>query len=366
LSRFKEMNPRTSIRTSMALAVAGLLAFMLYLYFFVGFDSMLEILRKVDPLEYSLYYSLTIAAIVVSLFFYSMTWHELLKELSLNLSIRKAFLYSWVGNFVDLVVPLETISGEVTRLYLIKGDVENDLGKAVASLVYHRIISVSTTLIALVASSIYLILAYQIQTGIILFLSIVAAGTTVTVLLLLYLSISGGAAKRIVDLLIRVISVFVKDERRIADLRERAMGDLSVFHASVKSFGRNPRFLIRPFIYSYLSWFSQLAIYLLVFYALGISWVLRCVPQMIVVFSITLAVQTIPVGFPVGLVEFVMTYLYNMLLSTSPAVNGLATSLIRVVTFWFQVMVGFLIVQWLGIRRVLQAGSYGNEREQQT
>ena len=86
---------------------------------------------------------------------------------------------------------------------------------------------------------------------------------------------------------------------------------------------------------------------------------------MIVVFSITLAVQTIPVGFPVGLVEFVMTYLYNVLLSTSPAVNGLATSLIRVVTFWFQVLIGFLIVQWLGIRHVLQAGSYENERKLQ-
>jgi uncharacterized protein (TIRG00374 family) len=348
----------------MALAVAGLLVFMLYLYFFVGFESMLEILRKVDPLEYSLYYSLTIAAIVISLFFYAMTWHELLRELSLDLSVKKAFLYSWVGNFVDLVVPLETISGEATRLYLIKGDVEDDLGKAVASLVYHRIISVSTTLIALVASSIYLILAYQVQTSIVIFLSVVAAGTTVTVLLLLYLSMSSGAAKRIVDLLIRVVSVFIKDEQRISNLRDKAMNDLSVFHASVRSFGRNPRFLIKPFIYSYLSWFSQLAIYLLVFYALGISWVLRCVPQMIVVFSITLAVQTIPIGFPVGLVEFVMTYLYNVLLSTSPAVNGLATSLIRVVTFWFQVLVGFLIVQWLGIRRVLQAGSYESKRGQ--
>jgi len=351
------MNLRLSFKASMGLAVLGLLAFMLYLYFFVGFDSMLEILEKVDPVEYSLYYSLTLVAILVSMIFYAMTWHELLKVLSLDLSLKKAFLYSWVGNFVDLVLPLETVSGEFTRLYLIREEV-NDIGRAIASLVYHRIISISTTLITLIVSSLYLIMGYNIQMDIILFLSVVVIGTAATVILLLYLSLNEKAAGRIVDFLMRLASLFIKSEKRLASLKERALSDLSVFHSSVKSVGKNPRILAKSFMYSYLSWFSHLAIYLLVFYALGVSWILQCIPQMIVVFSITLAVQTVPVGFPVGLVELVMTYLYNILLSTSPAVNGLATSLIRVVTFWFQILVGFLIVQWLGIKRLLQTNSF--------
>jgi len=337
---------------------AGLLAFMLYLYFFIGFGSMFEILKKIDPFEYFFYYSLTIAAIFVSGIFYSMTWRELLKVLSLDLSLKRAFLYSWVGNFVDLVLPLETVSGELTRLYLIRQDVRNDVGKAVASLVYHRIISISTTLIALIVSSLYLIIAYNIRMDIILFLSVVSICTAATIIMLLYLSLNEKAAGKIVNLLIRIVSFFIKNEEKLAGLKERAVSDLSVFHRAVESFGKNPKTLAKPFLYSYLSWFSQLAIYLLVFYALGISWIFYCVPQMMVVFSITLAIQTIPIGFPVGLVELVMTYLYNILLSTPPAVNGLATSLIRIVTFWFQVLVGFLIVQWLGIRRILQTESF--------
>lgn len=348
------MKIRLSFRTSIALSVAGFLVFVLYLYFFVGFESIFMILRQLNPVEYSFYYSLTIAAILLSLAFYSMAWHELLKDLSLDLSFRKAFLYSFVGNFVDLALPLETVSGEVTRLYLIRRDIKNGIGKAVASLVYHRIISISTTLIALIISSIYLITSYSIQIEVIFFLSLVMICTAATITLLLYLSLSDKAAGKIVDLLIKMVSFFIKDEEKILHLRERVMSDLSVFHSAAELFGRNPRRLVKPFTYSYFSWFFQLAIYLLVFYALGISWILRCIPQMVVVFSITLAVQTIPVGFPVGLVEFVMTYLYNILLGTSPAVNGLATSLIRLVTFWFQILVGFMIVQWLGIKRVLQ------------
>ena len=352
------MSLRLSFKASIALMVAGLLIFVLYLYFFVGFESMFKILEKVNPLEYSFYYSLTIVAIVMSLMFYSMTWHELLKSLSLNLSLRKAFLYSWVGNFVDLVLPLETVSGEFTRLYLIRQDVKDDIGKVVASLVYHRIISISTTLIPLAVSSLYLIMAYNVRTDVILFLSIVTISTAATIMLLLYLSLSEKAAERIVNLLIRVASLFIKGEERLTDLKEKSLSSLSVFHAAVESFGKKPRSLIKPFTYSYFSWFSQLAIYLLVFYGLGVSWILRCAPQMIVVFSITLAVQTVPIGFPVGLVELVMTNLYNILLGTSPAVNGLATSLIRIITFWLQILVGFLIVQWLGIKRLLQTESF--------
>jgi len=352
------MDLRLSFKTSAAFMIIGLLVFILYLYFFVGFHSMFEILQKVNPSEYFLYYSLTIAAILLSMVFYSMTWHELLNDLSLNLSLKRAFLYSCVGNFVDLVLPLETVSGEFTRLYLIQRDIKDDLGRLIASLVYHRIISISTTLISLIVSSLYLMIAYNIRIDIILFLSIVAVCTAFTLVMLLYVSLSKKAAGKVVSLLIRFASVFIKNEEKLASLKDKATSDLSVFHRAVELFGKNPRILAKPFIYSYISWFFQLAVYMLVFYALGVSWILKCIPQIIIVFSITLAVQTIPTGFPVGLVELVMTYLYNILLSTSPAVNGLATSLIRIVTFWFQILVGFLIVQWLGIKRLLHSDSF--------
>ncbi|HDM89325.1 MAG TPA: hypothetical protein ENG65_04965, partial [Candidatus Bathyarchaeota archaeon] len=146
LIRFEnDMKRQLSFRASIIIMILGLLFFILYLYFFVGFGDILEILSKIDPLEYFMYYSLSIIAIMVSIIFYAMTWHDILKTLSLKLSLKRAILYSWVGNFVDLVLPLETISGELTRLYLIQRDIKGDLGRIVASLVYHRIISISTT-----------------------------------------------------------------------------------------------------------------------------------------------------------------------------------------------------------------------------
>ena len=363
LIRFEnDMKRQLSFRASIIIMILGLLFFILYLYFFVGFGDILEILSKIDPLEYFMYYSLSIIAIMVSIIFYAMTWHDILKTLSLKLSLKRAILYSWVGNFVDLVLPLETISGELTRLYLIQRDIKGDLGRIVASLVYHRIISISTTLFSLAASSIYLIIAYKIRLDIIIFLLSVLACTTTTIILILYLSLNRKAAERIANVIIKVASFLIKDQKRLESLKGRIMRELSVFYDAAVVLGKNPWMLAKPLLYSYLSWFSQLTVYLLVFYALGVSWIIYYIPQLIIVFSITLAVQTIPVGFPVGLVELVMTYLYNILLKTSPAMNGLATSLIRIVTFWFQIIVGLIIVQWMGLRHALESEAFMNRK----
>ncbi|MFQ6054049.1 MAG: lysylphosphatidylglycerol synthase domain-containing protein, partial [Candidatus Bathyarchaeia archaeon] len=73
------------------------------------------------------------------------------------------------------------------------------------------------------------------------------------------------------------------------------------------------------------------------------------VPQTIVVYSISLAAQTLPIGPSVGIVEIVMTSLYTIF-GIPPAVGGTATTMIRAVTFWFQIIVGYAVVQWMGIK----------------
>jgi len=355
------LEPRQSAKKSAFIMAIGLLAFFAYLYFFVGFNEITETLRRVNPLEYSLYYSTTIAALVLSVLFYALAWHELLKVLSIEIGAKKSFLYSWLGNFVDLVIPLETMSGEITRAYLVYGDLKDHFGKAVASLVCHRIVSILTTLSMLILSSLYLILNYPVQPEVLYLLVTVTAGTATTIIALFYLSVRESAAQRLVNLLIRLAAAVTGRRLSSDSLREKAERALSAFHQGVKTFGRNPRDLVKPLVYSYISWFLHLSIYFLVFFALGFREVTGYATQMVIVFSISLAVQTIPIGFPVGLVEIVMTSLY-VLFGISPAIGGVAASLIRVVTFWFQILVGYVIFQWIGLRLFVPKGTPEKER----
>lgn len=346
------MESELPVRKSAILITVGLTVFILYLYFFVGFDEILDVFKRVNPVEYAFYYSITFAAIMLSVLFYSMTWNEFLKTLSIHIGLRKAFVYNLIANFVDLIIPLEAITGEFTRVYLISKDTNNQFGKAVASVVTHRIVSNFFALSALIISSIILI-RYAENLYVSYLLVLVITGTAASIVILFYLSVREEAAERLVNGLIRVSQIFTRDRLKIRHLRDSAIENLSFFHQGFRTVGNDPKNLIKPMIYTSVSWFCHLVIYFLVFYALGYTGVLLFVPQIIIVFSISLATQTIPVGLPVGLVEIVMTSLYT-LFGIPPALGGTATTLIRVVTFWFQIMLGYVVVQWMGIRTLVK------------
>jgi uncharacterized membrane protein YbhN (UPF0104 family) len=113
--------------------VAGLIAFSLYLYFFVGFSELIFILGNLNSVDYLVFYSLAIVATLLSIFFVSASWHVLLNALSVRSKLKSLFLYTWVGYFVDLVVPCQAVCGEVTRIYLVHKENRENYGAIAAS-----------------------------------------------------------------------------------------------------------------------------------------------------------------------------------------------------------------------------------------
>ena len=341
-----------SLKKSVALTFAGLVVFILYLYFFVGFGEILEVLTEVNPVNYVFYYSLAIVTILLSMLFYSMTWHELLKILSVRIRLRQSFIYCWIASFVDLVIPLEAVTGEITRIYLVTRNFSGHVGRVVASTVSHRIISMMTVLVGLIISSASLIFRYKVQEFLLTFLAIVLAGTTASIVLILYLSVKKEAARQIVDPFLRLVSFLSKGHLNLDDLRTRAEKTLSSFNQGIELMGGQPRSLIKPTVYNFAAWFFHMTIYMLVFYSLGFNIPLDV---SIVVYSISVAVQTVPIGLPVGLVEIVMTILYKIF-GIESGISGTATALIRIVTFWFPIIVGYAMTQWIGIKVLMQRG----------
>lgn len=343
-----------SLRKSIVIIIAGLLGFIAYLYFFVGFDEILMVLGEVHPAEYSFYYSMTFVAIMLSVLFYALTWHELLEALSINVGLKNTFLYCLLANFVDLIIPFEAVTGELTRVYLLYRESKDNFGKSVASVVSHRIISNIFALSALIVSSLALI-RYAENIYIWTLLVLVIMGTAATIIGLFYLAMSEEASSRLIDFLMRATEVVTRNRVDLTEVKDKTEKNLTYFHQGVRTLGEHPINLMKAMVYTFISWLCHLVIYFFVFYALGYTKASFFIPQMIVVFSISLATQTIPVGIPVGLVEIIMTSLYA-LFGIPPGLGGIATTLIRVVTYWFQVIVGYVVAQLMGVKTLLNAG----------
>lgn len=330
----------------------GVLVFALYLYFFVGFNDIIEIFRVVDPSKYLIYYSIAIIAMLLSMLFYSMSWNSLLKALSINVGLKKAFIYCWLGIFVDLVVPLETISGEVTRVYLVHRETGDSSGKIVASVLVHRIITTVITLGSLIFASSLFLLKYEVSIEVAYLLLVVLSGSIIMIVSLVYLSLRREVAERLIDLPLKLIASIVRGRLNLMGIRERVYRNLLHFHSEFKSFGKKWRVLACSTAYSVIAWLFHMSIFILVFYALGFYEISTKISETIVVYSLSMALQSIPVALPLGLVEIVMTNLYT-LFRIPLALSGTATLLIRVVTFWLQIIVGYVIAQWVGVKSLL-------------
>jgi len=342
-----EIEKGSLIKKGIPFLLLGLFVFLLYVHFFAGgFEELAATFVLADPF----YYSLAFITFLLSTTFYSLTWWRLLHILSVKTTFRRPFLYTWVGAFVDLLIPAESVSGEVSRTYLMHRDSNEDTGKIVASVVGHRILTTATNLGGMIIASALFILLYHPAPLVVAFLLIIAGGTTVSLSVLLYLSLKKKATTRVVDWLVRLLKRLFKTRFAGTWLSSTARRMLKEFHEGISTLGERPRELMVPATFSVTAWLFDILIAVFVFASLRVS-----VPfsAIVIVYSISMVVQTIPAGIPgeVGLVEIVMTSLYRLLLpGFSPAIVALATILIRALTLWAKLVISGVAVQWVGIK----------------
>jgi hypothetical protein len=139
----------------------------------------------------------------------------------------------------------------------------------------------------------------------------------------------------------------------IEEWRDKARKAVSAFHDSLKSFASDPNKLILPVAFSIFSWFFSILVYYLVFVAIGytVDWFV-----LIIVYSLVIALKSIPVGVPaeMGVTEIAMTTLFGAF-SVPLHISAAATVLIRIVTVWFRLVIGFGAIQWVGVKTIMES-----------
>jgi len=330
----------------------GLIAFLLYLYFFVGVSSLFSALGSLDSVNYIFYYSLGILAAVSSVFFVAAAWYDLLKTLSVKTKLRSLFLYTWVGYFVDLVVPCQAVCGEVTRIYLVHRENQESYGAVAASSLTNRTISYFITSIGLLSGiGLVLIRPGGIPPLILELLLIGLIGTFVYLAGLLYLAIDEGAAGKVADVLFKVVNGLRLNKYLPQDLPERVQASLLVLHEGFQTFRNKPRHLVKPFLFQFLSMLLNVSVYVLVFYSLGLTTLY--LDFFIIMYFVVGTVQIAAAVFSVGALDIALANLFASYGAQNIGFGALAATLLRFLTFWMPIVVGYLTVQAIGGRRLL-------------
>jgi uncharacterized protein (TIRG00374 family) len=328
--------------------ILGLVVFFAYLYFFIGSSQILLVLKSINPMQYALYYSLAILAVLASVFCWSAAWNSILRTLSIKISYKKSYLYYWVGNFADLIVPCATVCGEVTRLYLVQKETNENYGAIAASSVTNRIVAYSVVTTGLFAGALLVLSKTNVPPMIGNLFILLVMGSVAYLAVLLVLAFYEGAADIFAKLYFKVNKRIRPNKNSPEDLA-KVKETLSSFYQGFKVFRENPRALAKPFMFHIAAYVLGLSVYIFVFYALGIP-----APSpvfYIVVYFVATAFQDAIASFSVGSLDILLATIF-ILYGINSGTSGIAAIIIRTASFWFPLFVSFICVQIMGARNL--------------
>jgi uncharacterized protein (TIRG00374 family) len=342
------MSKYFSIRSSVIFMVAGLLAFIIYLYFYIGVPKIMQVIYSINSVQYAFYYSLALVAVLASVLCWSLAWNTILRALSIKISLRKTYLYYWVGYFSDLVLPCATVCGELTRLYLVQKETGKSYGVLAASAITNRLVAYIIVAFGLYSGAILVFLKPGITPIIANVFIFFLIGVTIYLAILLYLAFVKQSAKNISGIYQRILKIFSPKRYSIWKEAQREKS-LEGYYNGFKTFRDNPRLIVKPLFIHLISYLLGLSVYTAIFYALGIPSTLEFY---IVIYFIATAVQDAAASFSVGSLDIILASIL-LLYGINPGLSAVTALLLRSVGFWFPLFVGFACVQILGARDLI-------------
>jgi hypothetical protein len=334
---------------TLLLPIIGLAAFFIYIYVFNV--DIRQIIAEMEGIDLQ-YYIIAAIVSVLDVFFFALAWHSLLRFLRVKFSVLKSFALVWVSIFIDTLIPAESVSGELARIYYVNKEQDGTAGKATASVVAQRLIGMGIMLATLLGGMIVLLLQsllFGMILGLILFLVSIIC---VVFVLILFLSFREERTFHMLESLIGFAEWIGRGRWKLTKFREEVVEIHKAFHIAIKEYVRAPKTLAIAISCSVTSWFLSILIYYFTFLAMGynqISWV-----AIVIVTSIFVSVKSIPIGIPfeVGLPEITLTTLL-IIFGVPSIVSATVTILTRLLTLWLRFFIGFGAQQLLGLRDII-------------
>jgi uncharacterized protein (TIRG00374 family) len=312
-------------------ALLGYLALALYLFYFVGLDELLSAVGRVNVGVYAL----VIVSVVVSMFFHTLVWFQLLNSVGIKLTFRRTYVLYWVGVFVDNLIP-GGWSGDLFKAYLLNKDPTVESGKAVASVVAKNMYEAIFNLGNMVLGVILLFFNYTFEGTLLITLGGIMLLLTLPLMILLMASFKPESAKKIVAAVFCFLSRIRRNRLRLSELEAQVDNALEDYHHGMQTLLKTPRVLFKPMLFSFCAWGFELVTLLLVFASLG-----QLIPldKVVIVRSIAGNVEAQGYAF-IGYAQIITSELYRVL-GVSFSIGASVALLGGVVIFWIKTAISY-------------------------
>jgi len=329
------------------LLIFGLVAFIVYFVFFVNLHSFIETISQTNLILYGACFVIY----VVGVFFSSMVWRSLLNALSVKVSMKKTYLFTWVGLFFDAAIPQLGLSGDAAKTYLFSKSSNVNAGKIGASVIGQKILLMTLTVITFSIGLILVLLNHTLNPIATFSITLFLILSIISLFLIYYLSIKPKTTHALLRFITRSVLIFRKNWNP-ETFNQQATQLLDNFHVSISELKAKPRALILPSIYSILNWIFDISVMFLMFVALGHP---APVDSVLIVYTISGALQAVGLGI-FGINEIVMISTFRAL-GLPDGLSVSVTLLTRAITLWFRLIISYGALQWTSIKLAKQANN---------
>jgi uncharacterized protein (TIRG00374 family) len=324
-------------------AFLGFAAFLLYLYFFTDIIDVASILGRTNLFFYSLVFLCVLASVV----FNALAWQCLLESLKLKTPYSTVFKLSWVGIFVDAIIP-GGWSGDAFKAYLLSRDPNIDSGKTVASIVMKNVLELLIILAVSFLGLMLLATNYTLDFGVMATIGTVMVLLTLPLVVIIYLSINFNATKRILRRLKRFYA-FVRRQPVNAEEFEKKMEEkLREYHDGMVALKANPKALFQTLSYHAVAWSFDIIALFLIFTSINYP---VTADKIIITNTISVNLQTQGIAL-VGFAQLVSSNVYTIL-GIPGSYSVASTVLSGFASFWFKVIIAFFTFQIVVFSRCL-------------
>ena len=322
-------------------AFLGFAVFLLYLYFFTDIVGVASVIGRTNLFVYSLAFFCVLGGVA----FNAVAWHSLLKSLMIKVNYRLVFNLSWVGIFVDAIVP-GGWSGDAFKAYLLSRDPEIDGGRTVASIVIKNVLELLIVLSMSFFGLLLLAVNYTLDPGVLTTIGTVMVLLTLPLIAIICLSVNLNATKKILRVLKRLYSFVRRRPANIEAFEKRIEKTLNDYHDGIAGLKANPKTLFRAAFFQLIAWSFDILALFLIFVSIG-----YVVPadKVIITNIISVNLQTQGVALA-GFAQVVSSSVYTIL-GISPILSAASTVLAGFASFWFKVVIAFFAFQFVVFSR---------------
>ncbi len=327
---------------------------MTFIFYFIGFGTVVNILKNANPL----YIIIAVILQLVTYYMYTLRWHIINKSANMgSITIKKLLPMILVSLAINNITPSGRGGGEPVRAYVLSKESDYTFDMTFATVLGDRALDIFPFIILAIITIISMIFTFTLKPIWIAILVACITAITIFICIIIYMSVNESFSNKLTDWIAKLFKIVYKKYKPRHEVQIRNY--VSGFQKTMRLLITDRNVLLQALPLSFVVWFMEILRVYCAFLSFGANVSLVVVAEVFIIACLVGMIPLLPGGL--GAVESIMILFYSGVGSTA-SISAVATVVERLISFWITTILGLVALSIYGVN-VLDSLSLSNAKQ---